>query len=78
VVLLCFGSTVSRPSLNTSVIEVDRSLAEMCRQSGHCLYLDLNSTVASTGAVADPIDGLHLGPNSDKDMGEHFEAGAQC
>ena len=68
------GSTVivqstlitSNPSLNALVIDVDRSLAEMCRQSGRCSYLDLNSTVASTGAIADSIDGLHLGPNSYK------------
>jgi lysophospholipase L1-like esterase len=68
------GSTVivqstlitSNPSLNALVIDVDRSLAEMCRQSGRCLYVDLNSTVASTGAIADSIDGIHLGPNSYK------------
>ena len=68
------GSTVivqstlitSDPSLNALVIDVDRSLAEMCRQSGRCLYLDLNSTVASTGTIADSVDGLHLGPNSYK------------
>jgi hypothetical protein len=51
---------------HASIIDVNRSLAEMCRQSGRCLYLDLNSTVASTGAIADSIDGLHLGPNSYK------------
>ena len=68
------GSTVivqstlltSHPSLNNSVIEVDRALAEMCRQSGRCLYLDLNSIVASTGAIPDSIDGLNLGPKSYK------------
>jgi lysophospholipase L1-like esterase len=68
------GSTVivqsilltSRPSLNTSVIEADSSLAEICRQSGRCLYLDLNSTVAATGEITDSIDGIHLGPNSYK------------
>ena len=68
------GSTVivqstlitSNPSLNALVNDVDRALAEMCGQSGRCLYLDLNSTVASTGAIADSIDGLHLGPNSYK------------
>jgi lysophospholipase L1-like esterase len=53
-------------SLNPSVIDANRSLAEMCRRSGHCLYVDLNSTVASTGEIADSIDGLHLGPNSYK------------
>jgi hypothetical protein len=53
-------------SLNASVVEVNHSLAEMCRQSGRCLYLDLNLTVASTGAIADTIDGLHLGPSSYK------------
>ncbi len=51
-------------SLNASVIDANQSLAEMCKRSGRCLYLDLNSTVASTGAIADSIDGLHLGPNS--------------
>ena len=68
------GSTVivqstlvtSQASLNASIIDVNRSLAEMCRQSGRCLYLDLNSTVASTGAIADSVDGLHIGPNSYK------------
>jgi lysophospholipase L1-like esterase len=68
------GSTVivqstlitSNPSLNALVINVDRSLAEMCRQSGRCLYLDLNSTVAATGEISDSIDGIHLGPNSYK------------
>ena len=58
--------TTSNPSLNALVIDVDRSLAEMCRQSGRCLYLDLNSTIAATGAIADSIDGVHLGPNSYK------------
>jgi hypothetical protein len=53
-------------SLNGSVIDVNRSLAEMCRRSSRCLYLDLNSTVASTGAIADSIDGVHLGPKSYK------------
>jgi lysophospholipase L1-like esterase len=53
-------------SLNASVIDINRSLAEMCRRSGHCLYLDLNSTVAPTGAIADSIDGIHLGPVSYK------------
>jgi lysophospholipase L1-like esterase len=53
-------------SLNALVIDVDRSLADICKRSGRCLYLDLNSTVASTGAIADSIDGLHLGPNSYK------------
>jgi hypothetical protein len=52
--------------LNAPVSHVNRSLAEMCKQSGRCLYLDLNSTVASTGALPDTIDGLHLGPNSYK------------
>jgi hypothetical protein len=68
------GSTVivqstlvtSNASTNASVIDVDRAIAEMCEQSGHCLYLDLNSTVASTGAIADSDDGVHLGPNSYK------------
>jgi lysophospholipase L1-like esterase len=50
--------------LNASVIEIDRSLGEMCRQSGRCLYLDLNSTVAPTGVIADTVEGLHIGPNS--------------
>jgi hypothetical protein len=53
-------------SLNAAVIDADRSLAEMCKESGRCLYLDLNSTVAPTGAIADSIDGEHLGPNSYK------------
>jgi len=52
--------------LNASVIDLDRSLGEMCRQSGRCLYLDLNSTLAARGAIADTIDGLHIGPNSYK------------
>ena len=52
--------TTSYPSLNALVIEVDHSLAEMCRQSGRCLYLDLNSTIDTT------VDGVHLGPNSYK------------
>jgi hypothetical protein len=56
----------SDPALNAVVLDVDRSLAEMCSRSGRCLYLDLNSTVASTGAIADSIDGVHLGPNSYK------------
>ena len=68
------GSTVivqstlvtSNASLNASVIDVNQSLAEMCRRSGRCLYLDLNPTVASTGAIADSMDGMHLGPNSYK------------
>jgi hypothetical protein len=60
------ATSQSYASLNASVIDVNRSLAEMCRRSGRCLYLDLNSTVAATGAVADSIDGLHLGPNSYK------------
>jgi lysophospholipase L1-like esterase len=60
------ATSQSYASLNASIIDVNRSLAEMCRQSGRCLYLDLNSTVASTGATADSIDGLHLGPNSYK------------
>jgi lysophospholipase L1-like esterase len=68
------GSTVivqstlvtSHTSENASVFDIDRALAGMCRQSGRCLYLDLNSTVASTGAITDSRDGLHLGPNSYK------------
>jgi lysophospholipase L1-like esterase len=52
--------------LNASVIQVDRSLDEMCTQSGRCRYIDLNSTLAPTGAMADTIDGLHIGPNSYK------------
>ena len=52
--------------LNASVIDVDRSLGEMCRQSGRCLYLDLNSTLAPSGAIADTVDGVHIGPNSYK------------
>jgi lysophospholipase L1-like esterase len=52
--------------LNASVIDADRSLGEICRQSGRCLYLDLNSTVAPTGAIADTVDGVHIGPNSYK------------
>lgn len=47
--------------LNASVTDVNRSLDAMCRQSGRCLYLDLNSTVAP---ISDTIDGLHIGPNS--------------
>jgi hypothetical protein len=58
--------TTSDPSLNALVVDVDRSLADICKRSGRCLYLDLNSTVASTGVIADSIDGLHLGPNSYK------------
>jgi len=54
----------SHTSENASVLDIDRTLAEMCRQSGRCLYLDLNSTIASTGAIPDSIDGLHLGPTS--------------
>jgi len=50
--------------LNASVVDVDRSLGEMCRQSGRCLYLDLNSTLAPTGVIADTVDGVHIGPNS--------------
>ena len=61
---LATSQSVAR--LNPSVIDVDRSLGEMCRQSGRCLYLDLNSTLAPTGAIADTIDGLHIGPNSYK------------
>jgi hypothetical protein len=57
--------TTSDPSVNALVIDVDRSIAKMCRQS-RCSYLDLNSTVASMGAIADSIDGTHLGPNSYK------------
>jgi lysophospholipase L1-like esterase len=53
----------SRASLNPSVIDVDRSLSELCKQSGRCLYLDLNSTVAST-AIAESVDGAHIGPDS--------------
>jgi lysophospholipase L1-like esterase len=68
------GSTVivqsilvtSDTSENASVFDIDRALAEMCRQSGRCLYLDLNSTIASTGAIPDSRDGIHLGPNSYK------------
>jgi lysophospholipase L1-like esterase len=68
------GSTVivqstlltSYTSENAAVIDIDRALAETCRQSGRCLYLDLNSTIASTGAIPDSPDGLHLGPNSYK------------
>jgi hypothetical protein len=68
------GSTVivqstlitSTASANASVLDIDRALAEMCGQSGRCLYLDLNSTVASTGAIPDSPDGAHLGPNSYK------------
>jgi len=51
---------------NASVIDIDHALAETCRQSGRCLYLDLNSTIAPTGAITDSPDGLHLGPNSYK------------
>jgi lysophospholipase L1-like esterase len=66
------GSTVivqstlvtSHQSENTSVIDIDRTLAEMCRESCRCLYLDLNSTIAPTGAIPDSIDGVHLGPTS--------------
>ena len=66
------GSTVivqstlltSNPRMNTLVIEVDRALAEMCRQSGRCLYLDLNSTVAATGAIPDSIDGVDIGQSA--------------
>ena len=48
--------------LNASVTDVNRSLDAMCRQSGRCLYLDLNSTLAPR--ISDTIDGLHIGPNS--------------
>jgi hypothetical protein len=58
--------TTLDPSLNASVIDLDRSLAKMCRQSGRCSYLDLNAMVASTGAITDSVDGIHLGPNSYK------------
>jgi lysophospholipase L1-like esterase len=56
----------SHTSENASVLDINRALGEMCRQSGRCLYLDLNSTVAATGAIPDSRDGLHLGPNSYK------------
>jgi lysophospholipase L1-like esterase len=49
---------------NTSVIDLDHSLEAMCRQSGQCLYLDLNSTLAPQGTLDDTADGLHIGPNS--------------
>jgi lysophospholipase L1-like esterase len=52
--------------LNASVVDANRSLAEMCKRSGRCLYLNLNSTIASTGAIADSADGVHIGPNSYK------------
>ncbi len=52
--------------LNASVFDVDRSLSQICRQSGRCLFLDLNSTLAAQGAIADTIDGVHIGPNSYK------------
>jgi lysophospholipase L1-like esterase len=55
----------SQASLNPSVIDVDRSLSELCKQSGRCLYLDLNPTVAST-ATAESVDGVHIGPDSYK------------
>jgi lysophospholipase L1-like esterase len=56
----------SRARLNASVIDVDHSLNEMCRQSGRCLYLDLNPTLAPSGTIADTIDGVHIGPTSYK------------
>jgi lysophospholipase L1-like esterase len=52
--------------VNASVIDADRSLGEMCRQSGRCLYLDLNSALAPTGTIADTFDGAHIGPDSYK------------
>jgi lysophospholipase L1-like esterase len=50
--------------LNTSVIDLNRSLDAMCRQSARCLYLDLNPTLAPQGILDDTTDGLHIGPNS--------------
>jgi hypothetical protein len=62
---------------DAAVIDIDHALAETCRQSGRCLYLDLNSTIAPTGAIPDFFRWPASWAEELQDMGEHFDTIAQ-